>query len=77
MQKKKPKPINPLKPNQNKKETKKIERKQAGPTWETWFPKQRRVGFWGESCPQNGAVLGFWGEIEIPKTVPCWAFGGK
>jgi hypothetical protein len=25
-------------------------------------PKMGRLGFWGESGPQNGAVLGFWGE---------------
>ena len=29
---------------------------------ETWSPKRRRVGFWGESSPQNSVVLGFGGE---------------
>ena len=56
---KKPKPINPLKPKRNQKRKKEW----AGPTWEiwwgTWSPKRRRVGFWGESGPQNGVVLGF------------------
>jgi hypothetical protein len=41
-------------------------------------PKTASCGLLGgnKNC-QNGAVLGFWGEIKIHKTVPCWAFGGK
>ena len=46
-------------------------------SWETWSPKRYHVGllggninpqngavlgFWGESGPQNGIVLGIWGE---------------
>jgi hypothetical protein len=35
------------------------------------------VGFDKESGPQNGAVLGFWGEILISKTASCGLLGIK
>ena len=30
----------------------------------------------GNINSQNGSMLGFWGKV-VPKTVLCWAFGGK